>query len=105
PRRGSDPYAGRLLRPFDEPLAPLSGRELSALGPICLLPAGRRLRFSRSASGRHGPFARPSGSLQGTPLAGREPAVPRRRRPALVARTERPGHSHALLRRPAVASI
>ena len=105
PRHGPGPYAGRLLRPDDEPLAALSGRELPAVGPIRLLPAGRRLRVPRPASGRHGLDAGPAGSLQRTPVASRRPAIPRRRRPALVARAERPGHPDALFRRPVMASL
>ena len=105
PRRGSGPDARRLLRSADEPLAPLPGHELSAVGPVCLLSAGRCLRVPRSASGRDGPRALPAGSHAGTPAAGGEPAVLGRRRPALVARAERSGHAHPLLGRPAVAAL
>ena len=54
PRRGSGPDAGRLVRSAGEPVAPLPGLELSAVGPVCLLSAGRCLRVPRSAPGRDG---------------------------------------------------
>ncbi len=105
PRRrpGADP--GRLFRPPHESLVALSGPELPAVGPIGLLSARRRLRIPRPASGRDGPDFQPPRSLPRAPGARRGPAVPRRRRPALVARAERPGHTDALLRRPALASL
>ena len=52
PRRGAGAHAGRLLRPADEPLAPLPGPELPAVGALRLLPAGRRVRLPRPAPGR-----------------------------------------------------
>ena len=60
PRRGAGAHAGRLLRPADEPLAALPGPELPAVGPLRLLPAGRRLRLPRPAPGRDGARARPA---------------------------------------------
>ena len=59
-RRRAGPHAGRLVRPADEPLAPLPGPELPALGAHRLLPAGRRVRLPRSAPGRDGARDRPA---------------------------------------------
>ncbi len=84
--------AGRLVRSADEPLAPLPGRELPAVGALGLLPAGRGLRLPRSAAGRDGALVRAARPRARAPAARREPAVRRRRRPALVARAERPRH-------------
>ena len=105
PGHRPDSHPRRFLRPADEPLAALSERELPVVGPIRLLSARRRLRIPRSASGRDGPGPGPAGPLPGAPVASREPAVPGRRRAALVARAEWPGDAHAMLRRPAVAAL
>ena len=55
-------HAGRFVRPPDEPLAALSGRELPSVDAVGLLPARRRVRLSRSAAGRDGadPVAGPT---------------------------------------------
>ena len=60
PRRRPGEDAGRFLRRADEPLAPLPGPELPGLGPLRLLPAGRRVRLPRPAPGRDGPVPRPA---------------------------------------------
>ena len=104
-RRGPRAHAGRLFRPADEPLASLSEHELPAVGPLGLLSAGRSLRLPRPIAGRPGPDAGPAGSDARTSSAGRRTAVPRGRRPALVARAQRPRHPHPLFGRPAVAPL
>ena len=54
PRRRSGANARRFIRSDDEPVAAVSNDQLPALGAFRLLPAWRRLRFPRSAPGRHG---------------------------------------------------
>ena len=104
-RRGAGEHPGRLLRPADEPLAPLPGPELPRLGAVRLLPAGRGVRLPRSAPGYDGPRAGPAGPHPRAPASRRRAPVRRRRRAALVARADRTGHAHPLLRRPVVAAI
>ena len=99
------PHAGRFLRRADQPVAALSGPELPAVDARRLLPAGRRVRLSRSAAGRHGAAADAAGPRAGASAARGRPAVRRRRRPALVARAERPRPAVALLGRSAVAAV
>ncbi len=93
-RRGPGAHAGRLVRRPDEPLAALPGHELPALGARRLLPAGRRVRLPRSAAGRDGAAAGAARPRARAPPARRRPAVRRGRRPALVARAERPRPAH-----------
>ncbi len=101
-RPGAHP--GRLLRSPHEPLAPVPGPELPALGPVRLLSAGRCLRLPGPIAGRHGPLP---GAAAPPPRASRpscESAVPRRGRAALVARARGPWRAHPLFRRPALAA-
>ena len=78
---------------------------LPPLGPIGVLPVGRGLRLPRPAPGRDGACPRrPRGGPGPYPPCG-VPAVPRRRRAALVAPARRTRGPHADLRRPALASL
>ena len=88
-RAGLD--ARRLLRPPREPLAPLPGPRVPALGALGLLPVERRLRIPRPAPGRAraplraaGPHARapPARRRRGSSSRGRRPALVERPRPA-----------------------
>ncbi len=97
--------ARRFVRPVDEPLAPLPGGELAALGPHRLLPAGRRLWLQGPAPGRDGAGTGTAGPLPRAPAALCRPAIPGRRRAALVARAHRTRSAHALLRRSVVAAF
>src|SRR3989304_10583896 len=81
----------------------ISGRELPAMDAFGLLPTGWRLRIPRPAAGRHGPHVLGTGHHEGASPPSRGPTVCGRGRPALVARAERSGNSHALLGRPAGA--
>ena len=98
-------HAGRFLRRADQPMAALSGRELPPVDRGGLLPAGRRLRVSRSTAGCDGAAARAARARAGASAPRRRPAVRRRRRPALVARTERTRTAIAVLGRSAVAAV
>ncbi len=60
-RRRAGEHTGRLLRPADEPVAPLPGAQLPHVGAVGLLPAGRRVRVPRPAPGRDGARPRPPG--------------------------------------------
>ena len=104
-RRRSSANPRRFLRFDDEPVALVSDGELSAVGSFRVLPTKRCVRIPRPASGRHGPLAGTGRSTERTPATCGGPAVRGRRCPALVARTERPGASDSMLRRPAVASV
>ena len=99
------PHAGRFVRRADQPVARLSGHELPSLDARGLLPAGRRLRLSRSVAGRDGAAAGAARARQSASAPRRRPAVRRRRRPALVARAERPRPAFTLLGRSAVAAV
>ena len=103
-RRGGE-HPGRLLRPADEPLAALPGPELPRVGALGLLPAGRGVRLPRPAPGHDGAGSGSTRSRPRAPAARSRPPVRRGRRPALVARAERPRHAHPLLGRPAVAAL
>ena len=85
PRRGPGTDPRRLLRPPDEPVAPLPGPGLPGLGPLRLSPARRCLRLPGPAPGRDGSGARPPGPHPRAPPPGRFAAVRGGRRPALVA--------------------
>ena len=100
PRRGAGPHARRLLRRAHEPVAALPGPELPDVGPHRLPPARRRLRVPRPAPGRDGARAGAPRARARAPPARGGPAVPRGRRPALVAPAERPRDAHPLLGRP-----
>ena len=88
-----------------QPLAAVSGAGVPDLGTIRVLPVERRVRVPRPAAG----FARApllgAASRARAAAARRVAPVRRRRRPALVARTGRPGSADAILRRPAVARL
>ena len=104
PRRNSRPNAGRFFRFAHEPLAFVSGRELSTVGALGLFPAERCLRISRPAPGRHGALVHAAGSRERASATRSEPAISGRGRATLVARTEWPRHAHPLLGRSVVAS-
>ena len=92
------------LRPAAQPLAALPGAELPRLGPVGVLPVGRRLRLPRPAPGRDGPGLRRPGRGAGADPPRGGPAVRRGRRAALVAPAGRPRRPHPHLRRPALAA-
>ena len=73
--------------------------ELPPLGPVGVLPVGRRLRVPRPAPGRDGPGPRGARDDPGADPPRGGAAVPRRRRAALVAPADGPRHPHADLRR------
>ncbi len=86
-------------------LAALSDAGVPDLGTLGFLPVERRIRLPRSAAGRArvdacgaAPGAQPHRPC-------RVPAVHRRRRPALVARTGRAGRADQVLGRSAVAGL
>ena len=87
--RGAGRRAGADARPRHgpaaQPLAALPGPELPPLGPLGVLPVGRRVRLPRPAPGRDGPGLRRAGRGAGPSAPRRGAAVPRRRRAALVA--------------------
>ena len=101
--------AGQDARPGDghhaQRLAAVSDARLPHLGALGLLPGERRLRFPRSAAGRHGADLRPAGRNARAPAARRRPAVRRGRRAALVAAAFRAGRANADLRRPGLARL
>ena len=72
---------------------------------VGLLPGERRLRLPRPAAGRDGADLRAARGDARAPAARRRPAVPRGRRPALVAAAFRPGRAHPHLRRPRLAGL
>ncbi len=98
-RRHASEHAGRLLRSDRQPLAAVpdaraagSGR---AAGPY---QPGGAYRIPRPAAGRARAHALAARYLPRAPAARRGAPVRRRRRAALVAPAERPGHEDALLR-------
>ena len=103
-RAGAD--AGPGDGPAAQPLAALPGAELPLLGPLGVLPVGRRLRLPRPAPGRDGPGLRGAGGdPRAHPAAAGGAPVPRGRRAALVAPAARPRRPHALLRRLPLAAV
>ncbi len=88
-----------------ESLAALSNAFLPRLGPRRLLPGERRVRIPRPAAGRDGAERRETRSGARTIAARGRAPIPRRRRPALVASAVGPRHSHAHVRRSAVAAL
>ena len=98
-------HAGRLVRHPDEPVAALPVAIVPHLVARRLLPAGRRVRLPRPAAGRDGAALRRArtGARAHPPRGG--PAVRRRRRAALVARTDRPRTAEPMLRRSALAAV
>src|SRR5439155_15743127 len=86
-------------------LARLSGPGLPALGPLGLLPVGRRLRLPRPAPGCRRSRLRAARAHARADPPPRGAPVRRGRRPSLVAPAERPGHAHALLRRSPLAAL
>ena len=101
--------AGHHTRPLDgsdaQPLAPLPDAGLPHLGTLRVLSVERRVRVPGSAAGRaRAPAGRATPGAQSHPPRGVAP-VRRRRRPALVARTGRPGRPHEVLGRQALARL
>ena len=86
-------------------LANLPEPELPNVGTLGLLSAGRRVWFSRSASGFGGADLPPARYYPSADSAPRQPAVCRRRCVALVASRHRLRVADAILRRPAVAAM
>ena len=103
--------AGQDARPLDRPRSSTAGcstrRCLAASwARTRLLPGRRRVRVPRPAPGRHGSRRRRGRDVAREQiLRARLAAVPRRRRPALVAPAFRQGRAHADLRRPALAAL
>ena len=95
-RRGACALASRTRRragedarsdagPAGQRLADVPDHRLPHVGAQRLLPVRRRLRFPRPAAGRDGARPYPPAPAARAPAAQRQPAVPRRRRAALVA--------------------
>ena len=75
------------------------GPRLPGLGPVGVLPVGRRVRLPRPAPGRHGPGPRRARGGAGPHPPRGGPPVRRGGRAALVAPAGRPRRPHPLLRR------
>ena len=103
-RRRARGNARRSAQRAVQRLAPLSDARVPAVGAQRLLPIRRRIRISRSVAGRPGAGACRAASDARTTPAVREPAVRRRRRPALVASAVRARRAHAVLGRLPVAA-
>jgi hypothetical protein len=88
----------------DQRLAALPDHGVPPLGAQRLVPVRRRVRIPRPVTGHHGAGARAGTARPTAPAALRVPAVPRRRRAALVASAGRPRRSHPLLGRLPVAA-
>ena len=86
-------------------LAHVPGTGLPALGAKRILSIRRRLRLPRSASGCDGPGSHRAGHFARAASALRRPAIPRRRRAALVASPRRSRRAHAYLGRLSLASL
>ena len=86
-------------------LAALSDARLPPLGAQRLLPIGRRLRLPRPIAGCDGAWSTPSRRCSREHLCGAAPAVPGRRRAALVAPARRPRRAHPFLRRLPLAPL
>ena len=104
-RHGPGAYAKSVDGSVAQPLAALSDALLSPLVPLGLLPVRRSLRVPRPAPGRHGTAGGATGDRARAHPAGGRKAVPRGRRPALVAPPHRPRGADADLRRPPVVAV
>ena len=105
PRRGSGENPRSFHGYHAEPLAALSDSRLPRVGPIGILPGQRRIRLSRSASGRDGASSiEACHGARPYPACGRAP-VRRRRRSALVASAVRSRSPHSGLRRPRMVAV
>ena len=95
--------SGPLDGPHAQPMAAVSDPCVPLVGALRVLPGGRRVRLSRSASGRDGVDGRTACADARASASGSVAAVRRRRRATLVAAARGAGSSHAYRRRSRVA--
>ena len=103
--RRTDPHSRRLIRSHRESLALVPDVGLPRVGAQRSIPARRRIRFSRSTSGRAGAHVHASGAVSRAPSCRGLAAIRRGRRATLVASAQRTRNQNALLRRPPVAPV
>ena len=92
------PHTGPRLRSHAERLAAVPDARVPALGAQRVLPGERRLRLPRSAAGHDGAAAGAARPRARAPAARCRPAVPRRRRAALVVAANGTRSAHPRLR-------